>query len=84
VALLESGARVEQETRLFDAAHGETAPLRSKEEATTTATSRADLPPLTIDAAWLEEVRRTLPELPAARRRRLLTEYDLPEYDAEC
>jgi aspartyl-tRNA(Asn)/glutamyl-tRNA(Gln) amidotransferase subunit B len=41
-----------------------------------------DLPPLTLDIAWIEEIRRTLPELPEARRRRFVAEYRIPEYDA--
>ncbi len=41
-----------------------------------------DLPPLVVGGEWLEDVRRSLPELPAQRRRRFLAEYALPEYDA--
>jgi aspartyl-tRNA(Asn)/glutamyl-tRNA(Gln) amidotransferase subunit B len=41
-----------------------------------------DLPPLTLDAAWIEDVRRALPELPEARRRRFVAEYHLSEIDA--
>ena len=50
---------------------------------TTTATSRSPTcPPLVVDAGWIEEVRRSLPELPAERRRRFVAQYGLPEYDA--
>jgi aspartyl-tRNA(Asn)/glutamyl-tRNA(Gln) amidotransferase subunit B len=41
-----------------------------------------DLPPLEVDSAWVEEIRRSLAELPEARRRRFVTQYALPEYDA--
>jgi aspartyl-tRNA(Asn)/glutamyl-tRNA(Gln) amidotransferase subunit B len=82
-ALLESGRAVEQETRLWNAERGETAPLRSKEEAHDYRYfPEPDLPPLEVGAEWLAEVRRSLPELPAERRRRLVAEYALPEYDA--
>ncbi len=71
--LLESGGQVAQETRLWNADRGESAPLRSKEEAQDYRYfPEPDLPPLRVEAAWLDELRRGLPELPAARRRRLV------------
>jgi aspartyl-tRNA(Asn)/glutamyl-tRNA(Gln) amidotransferase subunit B len=83
VALLESGEAVVQETRLWNAERGETAPMRSKEDAHDYRYfPEPDLPPLEVGAAWLDEVRRSLPELPAERRRRFVAEYALPEYDA--
>jgi aspartyl-tRNA(Asn)/glutamyl-tRNA(Gln) amidotransferase subunit B len=83
VALLESGRPVVQETRLWNADRGETAPMRSKEEAHDYRYfPEPDLPPLRIDEAWLDEARRDLPELPAERRRRFAAEYGLPDYDA--
>ncbi len=82
-AVLESGARVEQETRLWDADRAETLPMRGKEDAHDYRYfPEPDLPPLVMDAAWIDDVRRTLPELPAARRGRFVTEYSLPDYDA--
>ena len=83
VALLESGHAVVQETRLWNAERGETAPMRSKEDAHDYRYfPEPDLPPLVVGAAWLDEVRRSLPELPAERRRRFVAAYALPEYDA--
>lgn len=82
-AVLESGGRVVQETRLWNADRGETVSMRSKEEAHDYRYfPEPDLPPLVVGAAWIDEVRRSLPELPAARRQRFLAEYGLPEYDA--
>jgi aspartyl-tRNA(Asn)/glutamyl-tRNA(Gln) amidotransferase subunit B len=83
VALIESGHEVAQETRLWNAERGETQPLRSKEDAHDYRYfPEPDLPPLVVGAEWVAEVRRSLPELPADRRRRFVTEYALPEYDA--
>jgi aspartyl-tRNA(Asn)/glutamyl-tRNA(Gln) amidotransferase subunit B len=83
VATLESGGRVVQETRLWNADKGETASMRSKEEAHDYRYfPEPDLPPLMVSAAWREEVRATLRELPADKRRRFAKEYGLPDYDA--
>jgi aspartyl-tRNA(Asn)/glutamyl-tRNA(Gln) amidotransferase subunit B len=83
VAVIESGAEVVQETRLWDADRGETAPMRSKEEAHDYRYfPEPDLPLLRIGAEWREEVRRSLPELPAEKRRRFVDDYALPDYDA--
>jgi aspartyl-tRNA(Asn)/glutamyl-tRNA(Gln) amidotransferase subunit B len=83
VALRESGREVVQETRLWNADRGETAPMRSKEEAHDYRYfPEPDLPPLLVDAEWIEQVRTALPELPAQKRRRFVAEHGLPEYDA--
>jgi len=83
VALVESGNQVVQETRLWNADRGETAPMRSKEDAHDYRYfPEPDLAPLAVGPEWLDEVCRSLPELPAQRRRRLVGEYALPEYDA--
>jgi aspartyl-tRNA(Asn)/glutamyl-tRNA(Gln) amidotransferase subunit B len=83
VAVLDSGRRLVQETRLWNADRSETVSMRSKEEAHDYRYfPEPDLPPLTVSEEWLAEVRRALPELPADRRRRFVTEYGLPEYDA--
>jgi aspartyl-tRNA(Asn)/glutamyl-tRNA(Gln) amidotransferase subunit B len=83
VAVLEAGGAVVQETRLWNADRGETAPLRSKEEAHDYRYfPEPDLPPLVVRPEWLDEVRRSLPELPAQKRARFAAEYGLPEYDA--
>lgn len=81
--VIRGGGRIVQETRLFDAAQGKTYAMRSKEEAHDYRYfPEPDLPPLMIDAARREALRRALPELPEVRRRRFITEYALPEYDA--
>ncbi len=83
VAVLESGGEVVQETLLWNADRGETAPMRSKEEAHDYRYfPEPDLPPLAVTPEWVEEARRSLPELPAERRRRFAREYSLPNYDA--
>ena len=83
VAVIESGGAVVQETRLWDADKGETAPMRSKEEAHDYRYfPEPDLPPLRTTAGWIDEVRRSLPEMPAAKRRRFVDEHGLPDYDA--
>jgi aspartyl-tRNA(Asn)/glutamyl-tRNA(Gln) amidotransferase subunit B len=82
-ALLESGRQVVQETRLWNADRGETAPMRSKEEAHDYRYfPEPDLPPLTVTPEWISEARASLPELPAQKRRRFASEYALPDYDA--
>jgi aspartyl-tRNA(Asn)/glutamyl-tRNA(Gln) amidotransferase subunit B len=83
VALLEKGSAVEHETRLWDPAAGRTQSMRSKEDAHDYRYfPEPDLPPLQVDPVWIEEMRRTLPELPDARRLRFIAQYALPEYDA--
>jgi aspartyl-tRNA(Asn)/glutamyl-tRNA(Gln) amidotransferase subunit B len=83
VALVSSGGRVEQETRLWDAAAARTLSMRSKEEAHDYRYfPEPDLPPLEVAAAWVEEIGRALPELPDARRRRFVADYGIPDYDA--
>jgi aspartyl-tRNA(Asn)/glutamyl-tRNA(Gln) amidotransferase subunit B len=82
-AVLREGGTVAQETRLWDAAAGRTVSMRSKEEAHDYRYfPEPDLPPLELTTAWIEEIRRDLPELPDARRRRFVTQYALPDYDA--
>ncbi len=82
-ALLGAGGEVVQETRLWNAERGESAPMRSKEEAHDYRYfPEPDLPPLRVEAAWLAAVRAELPELPADKRRRFVAQYGLPPYDA--
>ncbi|HTM24682.1 MAG TPA: Asp-tRNA(Asn)/Glu-tRNA(Gln) amidotransferase subunit GatB [Vicinamibacterales bacterium] len=77
------GVPLVQETRLWDPAAGRTTVMRTKEEADDYRYfPEPDLPLLALSAAWIEEVRRALPELPEARRRRFVAAYHLPEYDA--
>ncbi|KPJ62088.1 glutamyl-tRNA amidotransferase [candidate division KD3-62 bacterium DG_56] len=81
--LLRSGGEVIQETRLWDDARGVTRPMRTKEQAQDYRYfPEPDLLPLEIDRDWIERVRASLPELPAARRQRYVEQYGLPEYDA--
>jgi aspartyl-tRNA(Asn)/glutamyl-tRNA(Gln) amidotransferase subunit B len=82
-AVLESGREVVQETLLWNAERAETASMRSKEEAHDYRYfPEPDLPPLVVTPEWIEEARRSLPELPAERRRRFVGEHGLPPYDA--
>ncbi len=81
--LTHEGGRVLQETRLWDAAGGRTFSMRSKEEAHDYRYfPEPDLPPVVVDAARLAAIREALPELPAARRRRLQAAHGLSEADA--
>jgi len=83
IDVLEGGGRVVQETRLWDSASGRTSSMRSKEEAHDYRYfPEPDLPPLVVDAARIDAVRETMPELPGARRQRFVAAYGLPEYDA--
>ena len=84
IELIEEGGRVEQQTRLFDAAHGITRPMRSKEEAHDYRYfPDPDLLPLVLDADWVERLRAGLPELPDTKRARFVAEYGLSANDAE-
>jgi len=84
IALVESGDRVVQETRLWDADRAQTFSMRSKEHAHDYRYfPEPDLLPLRADPAWIETLRAELPELPAARRTRFAREYGIPPYDAE-
>jgi aspartyl-tRNA(Asn)/glutamyl-tRNA(Gln) amidotransferase subunit B len=83
VAARRDGAPLVQETRLWDPAAGRTTVMRTKEEADDYRYfPEPDLPPLVVEAEWIESVRLTLPELPEARRARFVAQYLLPEYDA--
>ncbi len=79
---LDAGERIAQETRQWDPAAKRTVSMRSKEEAHDYRYfPEPDLPPLAVDAARLERLRSELPELPAARRQRLMTAYPLSSSD---
>jgi aspartyl-tRNA(Asn)/glutamyl-tRNA(Gln) amidotransferase subunit B len=81
--LLRSDREVVQETRLWDDARGVTRPMRGKEQAQDYRYfPEPDLLPLEIASEWIERVRASLPELPAARQERYVEHYGLPEYDA--
>jgi aspartyl-tRNA(Asn)/glutamyl-tRNA(Gln) amidotransferase subunit B len=84
IELVRSGGQVTQETRLWDANREVTRSMRSKEHAHDYRYfPDPDLLPLVVTDAWVDDVRRTLPELPDARRERFASQYGLPEYDAE-
>lgn len=83
IDLLEDGGEVVQETRLYDADKNETRSMRSKEEANDYRYfPDPDLLPVVLDDAYLEAVRKTLPELPAEKAARFVSELGLSEYDA--
>ncbi len=84
VAVVESGGRIVQETRLFNPDLGETFSMRSKEAAHDYRYfPEPDLVPLRISDAWRERLQSTMPELPAQKRARYATEFGLKPYDAE-
>jgi len=81
--LVESGGKVVQETRLWDDASGTSLSMRSKEEAHDYRYfPDPDLVPILVDDAWVEKIRKELPELPLAKRERFIKDYSIPEYDA--
>jgi aspartyl-tRNA(Asn)/glutamyl-tRNA(Gln) amidotransferase subunit B len=83
VDVIESGGRVAQETRLYNADEGRTYSMRSKEQAHDYRYfPEPDLPPLIVSERLLSETRKKLPELPEARRKRMIADYELTENDA--
>jgi len=83
IAILEDGGVIDQETRLFDAARGETRPMRSKEEAHDYRYfPDPDLLPLELDPEWVDALAAYLPELPDAKKARFMADYGLTAYDA--
>lgn len=83
IDILEDGGQIVQETRLYDPDNHETRSMRSKEDAHDYRYfPDPDLPPMVLDDAFLEEVRATLPELPAAKHARFIADYQLSDADA--
>ena len=83
VEILENGGKIDQETRLFDAINGDTRTMRSKEDAMDYRYfPDPDLPPLVLTQEYVEEIRKSLPELPSAKKERYIKEFGIPEYDA--
>ena len=81
--VLSEGGTIKQETRLWNLDRGETAVMRSKEEAHDYRYfPDPDLVPLKLEKEWVHAFQESLPELPAARTRRFVEEYGLPHYDA--
>jgi aspartyl-tRNA(Asn)/glutamyl-tRNA(Gln) amidotransferase subunit B len=84
IEAIEAGERIQQETRLYNSSEGKTYSMRSKEQAHDYRYfPEPDLPPLVVDRQWQEEIRKSLPELPEARRKRLVADYGITEYDAQ-
>jgi aspartyl-tRNA(Asn)/glutamyl-tRNA(Gln) amidotransferase subunit B len=83
IAIIEDGGAIEQETRLFDPARGETRSMRSKEEAHDYRYfPDPDLLPLEFEQAFVDELAANLPELPDAKKARFIGNYGLSSYDA--
>ncbi|AAK80616.1 aspartyl-tRNA(Asn)/glutamyl-tRNA(Gln) amidotransferase subunit B [Clostridium acetobutylicum] len=83
IKAIESGEKLTQETRRWDDAKNETAPMRSKEEANDYRYfPEGDLVTLNIDDEWIESIRKTIPELPYQKRERFIKEFGIPKYDA--
>jgi aspartyl-tRNA(Asn)/glutamyl-tRNA(Gln) amidotransferase subunit B len=83
IDVIEGGGRVVQETRLWNSDEERTVSMRSKEEAHDYRYfPDPDLPLLVVDREWIQQIERSMPELPDSRRKRFVAEYALPEYDA--
>ncbi len=83
VQILSTGGEVTQQTLLWDEKRGVAEPMRSKEMAHDYRYfPEPDLVPLEVEASWVETIRREMPELPDARRKRFVAAFGLPEYDA--
>src|ERR1700690_367191 len=84
IGVIESGAKIVQETRLYNSHEGRTYSMRSKEQAHDYRYfPEPDLPPLVVDEKWQMEIRAGLPELPEARRQRMMEDYAITAADAE-
>jgi len=84
IALVESGGSVTQQTMLYDSKENGVRPQRSKEESHDYRYfPEPDLLPLVVDTKWQKEIRDTLPELPEARRKRMVANYGITEQDAQ-
>jgi aspartyl-tRNA(Asn)/glutamyl-tRNA(Gln) amidotransferase subunit B len=83
IGVIEDGGRVVQESRLWNNAEGRTYSMRSKEAAHDYRYfPEPDLPPLVVGAAWQAEILKSMPELPEARRARMIAEYEISAQDA--
>jgi aspartyl-tRNA(Asn)/glutamyl-tRNA(Gln) amidotransferase subunit B len=84
IEVIESGGKITQETRLYNSNEGKTYGMRSKEQAHDYRYfPEPDLLPLVVDERWQGAIRATLPELPEARRQRMVTDYGITEQDAQ-
>jgi aspartyl-tRNA(Asn)/glutamyl-tRNA(Gln) amidotransferase subunit B len=83
IEVVEEGGKITQETRLYNSAEGRTYGMRSKEHAHDYRYfPEPDLLPLVVDSAWQQKIREKLPELPEARRQRMVNDYGITMYDA--
>src|SRR6266852_6979899 len=83
IEVIESGGKITQETRLYNAVEGKTYGMRSKEQAHDYRYfPEPDLLPLVVDEKWRGEIHSTLPELPEARRKRMVADYGIASQDA--
>src|SRR5215467_1581485 len=83
IEVLEAGEKIHQETRLYNSSEGKTYSMRSKEQAHDYRYfPEPDLLPLVVDARWQASIREKLPELPEARRKRMVAQYGITDYDA--
>jgi aspartyl-tRNA(Asn)/glutamyl-tRNA(Gln) amidotransferase subunit B len=83
IEVIESGGKITQETRLYNSVEGKTYGMRSKEQAHDYRYfPEPDLLPLVVDEKWREEIKRTLPELPEGRRKRMMADYGITAQDA--
>lgn len=83
IEILEDGGKIQQQTRLYDPRKGETRSMRSKEEAHDYRYfPDPDLLPLEFEQAWVDEIEKTLPELPDDKKNRFISDYGLSAYDA--
>ena len=83
IEVIEAGEKIRQETRLYNAQEGRTYSMRSKEQAHDYRYfPEPDLLPLIVDSHLQETIRKKLPELPEAKRKRMVSDYGITEYDA--
>lgn len=83
VDIIEDGGKIDQETRLFDVVSGTTRTMRSKEDAMDYRYfPDPDLPPLVLTQTFVDEIKKTLPELPSAKKARYIKDLAISEYDA--
>src|SRR6202047_2405631 len=84
IGIVDSGGKITQETRLYNSNEGKTYGMRSKEQAHDYRYfPEPDLLPLVVDEKWKAQIAQSLPELPEARRQRMVTDYAITEYDAQ-
>jgi aspartyl-tRNA(Asn)/glutamyl-tRNA(Gln) amidotransferase subunit B len=84
IKVLEDGQKIVQETRLWDPTRGITESMRGKEEAHDYRYfPEPDLVPIVVEQQWIDEIKKSLPELPDIKGKRFVSEYTLPEHDAD-